>query len=115
MKKILTLALSAVVLASCTNRIGDFTVLSTKNMEVNHAGGYSVAEHRVEGVDTQHIIIIFPTGTVNMKEATDRAIESAGKGCVGLSDAVVSSGAWYIPYIYGKSHITVKGNPIYKH
>lgn len=114
MKKLLFFSLAAVMLASCTNRIGDFTVLSTKNMNMEQPGGFRVGENRVTGVDKQHIIVLFPTGQVSMKEATDRAIELGGKGCVGLSDAAVYSGAWYIPYVYGTSHITVEGNPVYK-
>lgn len=114
MKKILFFSLAAVMFASCTNRVGDFTVLSTKNMNVEQSDGFCVGDNRVTGVDRQHIIVIVPTGQVTMKEATDRAIESAGRGCVGLSDAAVHAGSWYIPYIYGTSHITVEGNPIYK-
>ena len=49
-----------------------------------------------------------------MKEAIDDAIRKGGPNCVGLSDVVIDSYFWVIPYIYGKTGVTVKGYPILK-
>ncbi len=115
MKQILFSALSVLLLASCSTRIGDFTLISTKNVDMNRANGYYVAENkRVEGKDEADIIVFIPTRTINMKQAVDNAIENAGTGCVALADVVIDTETWWIPYIYGKSRCVVKGNPVYK-
>ena len=58
-----------------------------------------------------HWIIIIPTGTVNIKEAIDRAIEST-PGCVALLDGVIYTKFWWIPYIYGQQSATIEGTPL---
>ena len=58
-----------------------------------------------------HWIIFIPTGTVNIKEALDKAIEST-PGCVALLDGVIYSKFWWIPYIYGQQSATIEGTPL---
>ncbi len=83
MKKLLGLFL--IVLVSCTQRIGDFTILSTKNYEATvkykFVGRFS-GEERV-------FFFIIPWGIPNIKNATDRAIEHGGG--VYLTNAVLES------------------------
>ncbi|MDO5473367.1 MAG: hypothetical protein Q4F35_08530 [Akkermansia sp.] len=113
MKKLLLFSLLAAVLTSCSTRIGDFTLVSTKNIDITKST-YKIAPSRVKGVDKKHMIICFPTGTPNAKEAIDQAIEAAGPNCVGLSDAVIDHTFWWIPYIYGQVYYEAEGNPIMK-
>lgn len=115
MKKILSLILAAGVLSSCSFRLGDFTMLSTRNIDINAPDGHRVDKtRRVKGVDRAHIIVLVPTGQPNMKEATDRAIDDGGYNCEALSDATIRSGWWYVPYIYGQGQIQVEGFPVIK-
>lgn len=108
-------AIMALFLSSCTYRLADFTFLSSKNVDMNHADGYTTAVNdRKQGKDTAHIIIFIPTGEADYKEALDKAIEQNGSACVGLANAKVESGWWYIPYIYGRVWCTVEGDPVYK-
>jgi hypothetical protein len=71
--------------AGCSQRIGDFTILSTKNYEASmkfkKVGRYSGEDNVV--------YFIVPFGIPNIKNACDRAIE-AGKG-IYLTDAVLES------------------------
>ena len=106
----LTLITSA-LLSGCTNRLIDFTVISSKNIEWNRANEYRRAGKRVVGEDMKQIIIIIPTGVPNAKQALDRAIESI-PGAVALVDGVLTSKFWYIPYIYGQSRYIVEGTPL---
>lgn len=102
-------------LTSCSYRVADFTYISTKNVDMNHKAGYSTAvNQRVIGKDMRHLIIVFPTGDCNYKEAADKAIEQQGSTCVGLANAKIEYGWWYIPYIYGREWVTVEGDPVYK-
>ena len=107
------LAVAAMVLASCTDRLTDFTVISTKNYPIGNAEAASItkADKRVKGVDKRHIILCIPFGTPNMKQAIDRAIE-AYPGAIGLADGVVKSKYWWA-LLYGQNSYIVEGTPIY--
>jgi len=91
-KIILTVAVFVLLISGCTtiNRITDFTVISTKNIDLSRMGEYSRGKERVTGED-KVMIIIFPIGSIpTVKEAIDIAVESV-PGCVGLVDGVVYS------------------------
>lgn len=110
----ITAALTLLV-NSCSFRIADFTFLSSKNVDMNHAAGYTTSVNdRKQGQDSAHIIIFIPTGEADYKEALDKAIEQNGPSCVGLANAKVESGGWYIPYVYGYFWCSVEGDPVYK-
>lgn len=100
---------AGLLLAGCTTRLGDFTVVSSKNMDIGKT--HQVKGSRVIGIDKKHIVIVIPTGIPNMKEAVDEAIEKT-PGAVGLSDVTIKQCWWYIPYIYGQQWWEVEGNPI---
>ncbi len=110
MKKGFVLGLIGLITAGCTTRMVDFTTISTKNVDWSKAGTFSRSA-RVKGEDTSHVIMIFPTGIPNMKEAIDRAIESKPGG-VALVDGVVYSRAWYVPCIYGQNSYVIEGTPL---
>lgn len=93
---------------SCVTRLTDFTVLSTKNIDLSRIDQYERQSKRVSGWDTKHIIIIIPTGIPDAKEAIDRAIESTPGG-VALIDGVIEHHFWYIPWIYGQDSYVAEG------
>jgi hypothetical protein len=101
--------LLAFALVGCSVRMIDFTIISTKNVDLSKAGSFTRAKDRAVGEDLVHIIIIIPTGVPNMKEATDRAIESV-KGGVALVDGVLYSKAWWI--LYGQQSYVIEGTPL---
>lgn len=105
------LCLTAFLPSSCSHRILDFTLISSKNVDLTKGATFIRGKGRVEGTDMVHWIICFPTGTVNIKEAVDRAIEST-PGCVALLDGVIYSKFWWIPYIYGQQSATIEGLPL---
>jgi len=95
----------------CSQRLVDFTVISTKNVDWSRATSFKRAQTRAQGTDTTHIIIFIPTGIPNMKEAIDRAIESV-PGAVALVDGVLYQKLFYIPLIYGQSSYVIEGTPL---
>ena len=111
MKKVILSVVAATAITGCTHRIGDFTVASTKNMDVTDAAHKIESGKRIKGIDKAHIILFIPTGIPNMKEAMDHAIESS-PGSVGLSDVTIKQGSFYIPFIYGQEWYEVEGTPI---
>ena len=100
----------------CTTRtrLGDFTVLSTKNVDVS---GLKPGD-RQTGEDCVNLLFsMIPMGEVNWKNAMDQALER-GKGDV-MVDAVLTVKAWAIPYILGQTCLeftgTIAQSASYKH
>ncbi len=115
MKRGITSAIMVVLVSTllvpCTNRILDFTVVSSKNLDLTKGASFVKGKSRVTGEDLAHWIIVIPTSEVNIKEALDRAIEST-PGCVALLDGVIYEKFWYFPYVYGQQVVIVEGTPL---
>lgn len=110
MKKALFL-IAAIAVSGCSNRIADFTIISSKNVDMSRGAEFKRSSQRVSGEDVKHIIIFIPTGQPNAKEAMDRAIEKV-PGAIALMDGVVTQEFFWIPYIYGQSKFVVEGTPL---
>jgi hypothetical protein len=110
-KKILLL-LSVLTLNSCVVRHGDFTVISNKLVRLSQFKiDQADRKRNFTGKDVQHIIIFFPTsGQPTLDGAMDNAFDE-GEGDV-MTDATIKSWGWYIPYIYGQSGWSIKGDVI---
>lgn len=113
MKKTMIALILFILVTGCVQRIGDFTVASTKNMDIKRTLHRVDETTRLKDRDVAHIILFFPIGIPDMKEAMDNAIEQK-TGAVGLSNVTVKIGHWYIPFIYGQHYYEVEGNPIYE-
>jgi len=116
MKKILLVMCSLALLlgtSSCSHRLTDFTVISTKNVPLGlKAASLQKANQRVKGVDKVHQVLFIPLGMPNMKEAIDKAIEKH-PGAVGLVDGVIKTKYW-TALLYGQNSYIVEGTPIYE-
>ncbi|MBN1182130.1 MAG: hypothetical protein JXB49_07575 [Bacteroidales bacterium] len=111
MKKVLlSFIVIATLLAGCTQRIVDFTVISTKNVDMSKASTFTRGKSRVEGKDVAYIILFIPTGIPNVKEAIDKALESV-PGSVALVDGVLSSKMAYF-ILGGMTGYVVEGTPL---
>ena len=100
---------SSMVLSGCVRRILDFTIVSSKQMNMKVED--SARGDRVVGKDGVYYFIFIPLGTPNLKEAVDEAIESAGPGYDALIDGVIySENYWYVLSAY--SGFKVEGTPI---
>lgn len=107
MKKIAVLCCFVMVISSltgCAQRVTDFTIISSKNIDLSRGMDFSRSE-RVVGEDTVPIIL-FPLGVPNAKEAMDDAIEKV-PGCVGLMDGVLESE--FFSFVFGYVKYRVKG------
>lgn len=65
MKKVIALALGALLLSGCTVRVADLTVASTKNYNLN--GGKFYKGKRVTAEDS-YPVIIFPLASRTLKQ-----------------------------------------------
>jgi hypothetical protein len=100
-KSILVMICACVILAGCTQRVGDFTLISTKNVDI---GGKYVKGERKQGED-KAFYFLFPFGSPNLKNAVDRCIEAGGGEL--LSDVVINSTA---PFLVGSFGFEVTGD-----
>ncbi len=99
------------LLGSCSHRLFDVTMISSKNVPIGQEITLKQADQRVTGVDSKGMILTFPLGIPDVKEAVDKAIEQY-PGAVALSNAVVKSKYWNAIF-YGKTKYVVEGNPVY--
>lgn len=102
--------LLAIVCTACTTRQGDFTVLSTRNVDIARIARARQLQNPVPvtGYDVQHRVLMIPvTGPPNLEEAVDDAMDRSNGDC--MVDVVIYSYHWWIPFIYGQSGWKVKG------
>ncbi len=109
--KVMLISCAVLILAGCSTRVADFTIMSSKNIDLTRGADFVRSPTRIKAEDRRSIIILFPTGEPNVKEAMDRAIESV-PGAIGLLDGVITHNGWYIPYIYGEFWYEVEGTPL---
>jgi len=93
---------------SCTHRLIDFTMISSKNVELSKMAQYARSPGRVSGQDESVIIFVFPVKIAHPKMAVDRAIESM-PGCVALVDGVLTSTTVMLPPLFGVVTYEVEG------
>lgn len=101
--------LFTLLVTGCSRRMIDFTVISSKNTQLQIPT--EATGPRVEGVDEAWLIGIIPFGIPTIKEAVDRAIESAGPGYDALTDGVLYQTSVYF-VIGAKYGYKVVGTPI---
>ena len=106
MKNIIILSIVLLVIG-CTQRLGDFTVMSTRNVDLN--ANYVKVENNVIGQDKKSIIIIIPTGIPNIEAAIDQALKSVDGGAL-MTDVSLTYKWYWIPYIYGEYIYEVEGD-----
>ena len=110
-KNILWLLAVVLLMSSCTQRLIDFTIISSKNVPITDKGTeFQKATSRVKGVDSKWSVLFVP-GIPNMKEAIDRAIEQY-PGAVALTDGVVYQKSWTC-FLVGQNKYIVEGTPLY--
>lgn len=95
-------------LTSCTQRVLDFTIISSKNTSLRVKE--SAKGERVQGEDMA-AYFLFPLGNPQVKEAVDRAIEKAGPGYDALLDGVIYS-HFKVFLLFGTFGYSIEGTPI---
>jgi hypothetical protein len=97
--------------SGCSSRLGDFTVLLSKNVNLADFSTVSgTGGERVRGEDVMTIVLFVnnkPMGP-NMKEAVDSALE--GGNAYMLSDAVLKYEYFYA-VVFAQGKYVVEGHP----
>lgn len=115
MKKPILLAVAALVfcMPGCVRTLTDFTIVSTRNVDLSRMAEYKRLSQPRRGRDVVHWVLCFPlswTGEPELKPAIDRAILSAPGG-VALVDGRIRESFWHI-LLYGQSSLIVEGTPL---
>jgi hypothetical protein len=96
----------------CSVNHGNFTVASNKVFRLSQFEMEKANRTKgVEGESVQHTIFIFPVGTnPTIEGAMDDAMLK-GNGDV-MTDVNISLWSFYIPYLYGQTGWSVKGDVV---
>ena len=92
------------IFTSCSREIGQFSVISTRdynNDKVHESIG------RIEGKDTEYLIVIIPTGIPKLDNAVSDALYNYNANY--LTNALVTYQEFYIPYLFGFLQFKVVG------
>lgn len=110
MKPILTFILAGVLLAGCSTRIADLTVISPHNVSLKHTDIDNLPQvKQVEGVDKVPIVLFFPIGQPNLEEAIADALQKGGGDL--MTDVTVYQEAWWA-VLFGQQGLRVKGTVV---
>jgi len=109
-KKLLGVLIAAAFAASsCSLRLADLTVVTTKNVNLDKVDLDSLPQTKnITGRDSKFIFLFIPFGTPQLKEAIDDAL-AKGNGDI-LVDAVVYNKSWW--FLIGEDSIEVKGTAV---
>lgn len=111
MKKLSIIVLVSIVLTSCSQNLFNFTIVSTKNIELQKLSTLEKSTTRIKGEDKASIIILIPTRKIKIDQAISNTIDGI-PGCVALLDGTVYSKGWFVPYIYGEVKFVVEATPL---
>lgn len=98
-------------MTSCTQRLWDFTLVSTDNFDIGDLQRVQLDTNSTEGIDKMQIFCLVPVGSYSLEDAIQNAIDSI-PNCVALYDVSVKEKFWWIPYIYGRAKLIVEGKPL---
>lgn len=106
-KRSLFLFATLLILGACTARIGDLTLISTKNIDLNSSRLDAREGKRVEGEDCVYWPLgLIPLGLPNLEEAVDEALEK-GNGNILVDQVTYQKGYYFV--IASVSCIQVEG------
>ncbi len=112
MKKLSIILFTTAILTSCSQDLFNFTIVSTKNIELEKLSSLKKSTEKTKGEDKASIIIIIiPTKRIKIDKAISNTIDGI-PGCVALLDGSVTTKFWYIPYIYGQQKIVIEATPL---
>ena len=93
----------------CTTRLGDLTVVSTRNVTMGKAELSSLPQVRdVTGKSTRYVLLCIPLGFPHLEDAIDAALDK-GNGDL-MVDAVISAEGWW--FLVGENSVCVKGTVV---
>ena len=107
MRYLSTLLLLMLFAGCWNNKIGEFSVISTQDFELN--SDYVLLEKGAMGVDIQYIFVFVPSQrTISIESAVDDALRGLN-GHI-MTDVTATQQGFFIPYLYGENRMIVQGD-----
>ena len=102
-------ALALMLLSGCATRLGDMSVISTRNVSLDEVDLDSLPQVKgVTGKDSKFIFLFIPFGVPHLEDAIDDALDK-GDGDV-MVDAIVHRQGWW--FLIGETSLKVKGTVV---
>jgi len=103
-------AAMTLTVGGCTTRSTDFTIISTRNVDLSRVGTFKKGPVRVSGEDQIPIFLFFKSSRDhNLKIAIDNALDNT-PGSVALIDGVIKKREWW--FIFGEDTLIIEGTPL---
>ncbi|MDA9556616.1 hypothetical protein N9R79_03815 [Vibrio sp.] len=96
--------MTTLLLAGCSNRIAEYSVVSTRNIDMKNEN--YLEGQRVVASDSSPVLL-YPVGLPSIQEATNRAIDS-DQCAVGLTNVTIDKEQFFFVFGYNAYH--VEGN-----
>ena len=102
-------AAMSLTMMGCTQRLGDLSVVSTRNVTLDRVDLDQLPQVRgITGEDSRWVALCIPLGRPNLKDAVDDALNKGG-GDV-MVDVVMHRRNWW--FLIGEDAIQVKGTVV---
>jgi len=99
----------ALVGSGCMTRIGDMTMVSTRNVSLDKLDIDKLPQTpNVVGCDSRFILVFIPLGIPHLKDAVDDALNKGGGDL--MTDVAIYQGGWW--FLVGQIKWQVKGTVV---
>jgi len=92
-----------IVFIGCSTRIADFTIISTRNVDMD--GNYELVGSKVKGKDVTPIITYIPIGAPSIEDAIDDALDSVDGDI--MTDVTIRSNVLWFVYFGTHTYVVV--------
>ena len=96
----------------CAHRIADYTLISTKNVDITALGKTTHSSQRVRARDIGHVVFGIPLTVANVKNAVDKAVEKQPGAVALVSSVVYVQNIMFLPLLYSQVNFVVEGDPL---
>ncbi len=97
-------------ISGCTQRMFNFTFISTKEIDLSRAGNFEKYTRTTRGIDEIYWVVFLPLGIPHIEKAIDKAIDNT-PGAIAITHGTVYSKTWWAIFS-GASSYVVEGTPL---
>ncbi len=106
-----TAIIMILLILGCTSRMGDFTVVSTRNSNIKNWKRHS---QRVEGSSCKWYLFFFMVKDWDLKDAIEDAVDTANRGSKTKNESLLDvklNNTWFTFILFSRSCIVAEGTP----
>ena len=103
--------LLSLLTGSCAPKVMNFSVVSSKNINLKSISEYQVSSKMIKGESMESLVLFIPTGLPTADEAIQDALRKSGS--IALVNGTITQPYWWF-FLYGKFGYEVEGYPLIK-